>query len=153
MAALAVWAKAPDFTLKTNAGDTLRLQDLLQNHRHVVLAFYPAAWSPPCGDEVAVFQEALGELRALGAGIVGLSVDNTWSNQAWAEAKGITFPLLSDFHPKGAVAEQYGVLREDGITERALFLVDAEGTIRYSYVSPILENPGAAGVLEALRGL
>jgi len=153
MAALAVGAKAPDFSLKTNAGDTLQLQDLLKQHRYVVLAFYPAAWSPVCGDEVAVFQEVLGELQALGAGIVGISVDNTWSTEAWADAKGISFPLLSDFHPKGAVAKKYGVMREDGITERALFIVDADGIIRYSFVSPILENPGAAGVLEALRGM
>ncbi len=155
MAALEVGTKAPDFELKAAQGDNVRLSDLLAEGRYVILAFYPAAWSPTCGDEMTLFQEFLNEFEALNAKLVGISVDNVWAVQAWAESKGITFPLLCDFHTKGAVAEQYGVMRDDGVTERALFVVDPEGTIRYSYVSPITENPGVDclfDVLEELEG-
>ena len=155
MAALEVGTKAPDFELKAAQGDNVRLSDLLAEDRYVILAFYPAAWSPTCGDEMTLFQEFLDEFEALNAKLVGISVDNVWAVQAWAESKGITFPLLCDFHTKGAVAEQYGVMRDDGVTERALFVVDPEGTIRYSYVSPITENPGVDclfDVLEELEG-
>ena len=129
------------------------LSDLLEEGKYVIMAFYPAAWSPTCGDEMALFQEFLDEFERLNAKLVGISVDNVWAVQAWAENKGITFPLLCDFHPKGAVAEQYGVMRDDGVSERALFIVDAEGTVQYSYVSPIAENPGVDRLFEALESL
>jgi len=151
MPALQVGSKAPDFELQGTGDRAVRLSDLLREGKYVILAFFPAAWSPVCGDEMSIFQEALDEFERLGAKIVGISVDNTWSSQAWARSKGITFPLLSDFHPKGAVANKYGVLRDDGIAERALFIVDTQGVIRYSYVSPILESPGADRLLDALE--
>ena len=151
MAALEVGTKAPDFELKAAQGDNVRLSDLRGEGKYVILAFYPAAWSPVCGDEMTLFQEFLDEFEALNAKLVGISVDNVWAVQAWAESKGITFPLLCDFHPKGAVAEQYGVMRDDGVTERALFVADPEGTIRYSYVSPIAENPGVDRLFDVLE--
>jgi len=151
MPALEVGAKAPDFELTDTEGKKVHLYDVLKEGKPVILAFYPAAFSPVCGDEMSLFQETLGEFERLGARIVGISVDNYWSVAAFAKAKGIKYPLLSDFHPKGAVARKYGVMRDDGIAERALFIIDPGGTVRYSYVSPILENPGADRLLEALE--
>jgi peroxiredoxin (alkyl hydroperoxide reductase subunit C) len=100
---------------------------------------------------MTLFQETRDEFARLGADLVGISEDNFFSIRAWAEAKGITFLLLSDFNPKGEAAREYGVLREDGMAERALFIIDAKGIIRYSYVSPIKENPGADRLLEVLE--
>ena len=153
MAALETGSKAPDFELPTTDKGTLKLSEALQEGNYLILAFYPAAFSPVCGDELAMLQEFSGDLGKLNAAPVGISVDNAWSNSAFAESKGIAFPLLSDFHPKGAVATLYGVMREDGITERALFIVDPEGTIRYSYVSPLRENPGVDRLFDALEEL
>jgi peroxiredoxin len=153
MAALPVGEKAPDFELKDTQGSPVRLSDLLKDGKPVILAFYPAAFSPVCGDEMSLYQEVRDEFERLNAKIVGISVDNYWSVAAFAKAKGITFPLLSDFHPKGAVAQKYGVMRDDGIAERALFIIDPQGIIRYSYVSPILQNPGADRLLDELEKL
>ena len=153
MTVLAVGAKAPNFELKATGGEMVSLSELLSAHKYLVMVFYPAAWSPVCGDEMALFQEFLDEFERHGAGAVGISVDNIWSIEAWAESKGISFPLLSDFQPKGAVAANYGVMRDDGLSERALFIVDAAGVVRYSYVSPLTENPGVDGVLEALESI
>lgn len=151
MAPLPVGEKAPGFELKDTEGNPVRLSDLLKDGKPVILAFYPAAFSPPCSDELSLFQETLGEFERLNAKLIGISVDNYWAAAAFAKAKGITFPLLSDFHPKGAVAQKYGVMRDDGIAERALFIIDPKGIIRYSYVSPILENPGADRLLDELE--
>ncbi len=153
MTALESGSRAPDFELKTAQGDIFRLADLLKQGKYVILVFYPAAWSATCGDQMTLLQEFLDDLQRLNAELVGISVDNTWAVQAWAEAKGITFSLLCDFHPKGTVAEQYGVMRDDGVTERALFIVDAEGVIQYSYVSPIAENPGVDRLFDVLERL
>jgi len=153
MTALQSGSRAPDFELKSARGDIVELSDFLEEGKYVVLAFYPAAWSPTCGDEMTLFQEFLDEFERLNAKLVGISVDNVWGVQAWAENKGITFPLLCDFHPKGTMAELYGVMRDDGVSERALFIVDPEGIIQYSYVSPIAENPGVDRLFEALERL
>jgi peroxiredoxin len=151
MPALAVGAQAPDFELKGTANRTIRLSEVLKQGKAVVLAFFPAAWSPTCGDEMTLFQEVQGEIARLGAQMLGISVDNVWTLDAWAEFKGLTFPLLSDFHPQGAVGEQYGIRMENGTNGRALFVVDAGGALRYSYLSPPAKNPGVDGVLEALE--
>jgi peroxiredoxin len=120
----------------------------------VILLFYPADWSPVCGDEVALVNEVLPEFQRHGAELLGISVDGVWCHRAFKEARHLRFPLLADFEPKGAVARAYGVYREkDGISERALFVIDAEGIIRWSYLSPIGVNPGADGVLTALEAL
>jgi peroxiredoxin len=143
---------APDFTLPQAPGARLRLADLLG--RPVILLFYPADWSPVCGDEVALFNEVLPEFQRHGAELLGISVDGVWCHRAFAEARHLRFPLLADFEPKGGVARSYGVYRaQDGLSERALFLVDADGVIRWSYLSPIGVNPGADGVLTALEAL
>jgi peroxiredoxin len=122
--------------------------------RAVILAFYPADWSPVCGDQLAVYNELLPEFRRQEAELVGISVDGVWCHEAYARARHLHFPLLSDFHPKGQVARSYGAYREnDGVCERALFVIDRNGVIAWSYRSPIAVNPGADGILEALEGL
>ena len=143
---------APDFTLSSTPERTTSLREF--RNRVVILAFYPADWSPVCGDQMALYNEILPEFREYGAELLGISVDGVWCHKAFAEQRKLHFPLLADFEPKGAVARQYGVYRgADGITERALFVIDASGTIRWSYVSPIGVNPGADGILRALEAL
>jgi peroxiredoxin len=151
-APLVIGDPAPDFTLNSAPDQTLSLSEL--RGRPVVLVFYPADWSPVCGDQVALYNELLGEFSEYNAHIIGLSVDGVWCHAAFARDRKLQFPLLADFEPKGAVARRYGVFRTaDGICERALFVIDAEGIIRWQYVSPIGENPGADGILEALDRL
>ena len=150
--ALPAGAKAPDFTLHSTPDQFVSLSDF--DGQSVVLAFYPADWSPICGDEMALFNEVLPEFQNLGAELVGISVDGAWCHAAFARDRKLHFPLLADFEPKGAVAREYGVYRDgDGVSERALFVVDSTGIIHWSYVSPLGVNPGANGVLSALEDL
>jgi peroxiredoxin len=150
--ALTAGTAAPDFTLKSTPDQAVSLSDF--RGQPVALAFYPADWSPVCGDQMALYNEILPEFQNLGAELVGISVDGVWCHTAFARDRKLRFPLLSDFEPKGAVARAYGVFREgDGVTERALFVIDGEGNIQWSYVSPIGVNPGAAGILTALEAL
>jgi peroxiredoxin len=150
--ALEVGTEAPDFRLPSTPDQTVSLHEF--RGRPVVLVFYPADWSPVCGDQTALYNELLPEFHRFGAEILGISVDGPWCHVAFAHDRKLRFPLLSDFEPKGAVARQYGVYRsEDGFSERALFVIDAEGIIRWNYVSPVGVNPGAEGILGALEGL
>jgi peroxiredoxin len=143
---------APDFTLPSGPGETVSLRDF--RGRPVILAFYPADWSPVCGDQLALYNEVFPEFQRYGAELLGVSVDGVWCHKAYAENRKLHFSLLADFEPKGAVARAYGVYRDgDGITERALFVIAGDGTIRWSYVSPIDVNPGADGILQALDEL
>jgi peroxiredoxin len=143
---------APDFSLPSGPDSTLQLSTL--SGRPVILVFYPADWSPVCGDELALFNELLDEFRRYDAELLGISVDGIWCHQAYRDARHLAFPLLADFEPKGAVARAYGVYRDqDGTAERALFVLDTGGVIRWSYVSPVGVNPGADGILSALEAL
>src|SRR5215471_725741 len=131
---------APAFTLHTTPDQTVSLSDFLG--QPVILAFYPADWSPVCGDQMALYNEILPEFTRKGAELLGISVDGVWCHVAFAHERKLRFPLLADFEPKGAVARQYGVYRADeGTSERALFVIDPGGVIRWSYVSPIGVNP------------
>ncbi|MFL5546378.1 MAG: peroxiredoxin [Gemmatimonadales bacterium] len=144
--------RAPDFSLASGPDTELRLSDL-RGHP-VILVFYPADWSPVCGDELSLFNEILPEFHRHDAEVLGISVDGVWCHKAYAEARHLRFPLLADFEPKGAVSRTYGAYRaRDGFAERALFLLDRDGVIRWSYVSPVDVNPGADGILEALEAL
>lgn len=146
---VAAGTMAPPFELASGPGETVRLSDF--RGRPVVLVFYPADWSPVCGDQVTQYAGASAEFAAHRAQVLGISVDGVWCHQAFREAKGLPFPLLADFEPKGAVARRYGVYREkDGISERALVVIDAEGMVRWSHVAPIGVNPGLAPILSAL---
>jgi len=143
---------APDFALNATPNQVLRLSEL--SGRPVILVFYPADWSPVCSDQVALYNEMLSEFHEYGAELVGISVDGVWCHAAFARDRKLHFPLLSDFEPKGAVSRLYGAYREeDGTSERALFVVDGEGIIRWSYCSPVSVNPGADGILNALESL
>jgi alkyl hydroperoxide reductase subunit AhpC len=116
--------------------------------------FYPADWSPVCGDELAVFNQVLPEFKKYNAQLLGISVDSAWSHVAYAQSRNLHFPLLSDYNPKGEVAAKYGVyLPKEGEAARALFVIDGKGVIRWSYVSPIGVSPGADGILNALEDL
>ena len=149
---LAPGAPAPDFTLKTTPDQTLTLSEL--RGRPVALVFYPADWSPVCNDELTVFNELLPEFERLDAVLLGISVDGAWCHNAFADARNFRFSLLSDFEPKGEVARRYGVYRaKEGVSERASFVIDAEGVITWREVSPVGINPGAGGVLAALEAM
>ena len=143
---------APDFTLASSPEQTVRLSQL--RGRPVVLVFYPADWSPVCGDQVALYNELLPEFEAFGAQLLGISVDGVWSHAAFAKERRLRFPLLADFEPKGAVARKFGAYQDSqGFCSRALVVIDAQGIVRWSYVSPIGVNPGADGILSALERL
>ena len=143
---------APDFTLQSNLDHPISLRDY-RGHP-VILAFYPADWSPVCTDQLAVYNEILPEFQRYDAAILGLSVDGKWCHRAFATDRHLDFPLLSDFEPKGAVSRHYrAYISGDGTSARALFVVDPEGKIHWSYLSPIAVNPGANGILAALEDL
>ncbi|AWH19657.1 peroxiredoxin [Stenotrophomonas sp. ZAC14D2_NAIMI4_7] len=143
---------APDFRLPATPDQTVTLAEL--RGRPVILAFYPADWSPVCGDQMALYNQLLPEFQRQGAQLIGISVDGVWCHAAFAEQRHLHFPLLADFEPKGAVARQFGAYREhDGVCERALFVIDAQGIVRWSYLSPLGINPGADGILDALSRL
>ena len=152
MAALASGTIAPNFTLQSTPDQRLSLAEL--RGRPVVLVFYPADWSPVCGDQLGLYNELREEFAKSNALVVAISVDGVWCHAAFAKDSHLHFPLLADFEPKGEVARRFGVYREtDGFAERALFVLDEAGVIRWSYVSPVGINPGADGILSALEAL
>jgi peroxiredoxin len=149
---LTAGAIAPDFTLQSTPEKKVSLRDF--RGRPLILAFYPADWSPVCGDQMALYNEVLPEFRKLGAGLLGISVDSAWCHAAFANDRHLRFPLLADFEPKGEVARAFGVYDSvEGTSERALFVIDGAGIIHWSYVSPSYVNPGAEGILDALEDL
>jgi len=142
--------KAPDFDLHVTADQSLRLSSL--SGKPVVLIFYPADWSPVCGDEIALFNQARAIFERYHAQLIGISVDGAWCHTAYSQAHHVHFPLLADFEPKGAVSRSYGIYNDQsGTAGRALFLIDAEGIIQYASLSPDAINPGADGVLAKLK--
>jgi len=149
---LASGTSAPEFTLQSTPDQYVSLSDFLG--QPVVLAFYPADWSPVCGDQMSLYNEILSEFSRYNAAVIGISVDGIWCHVAFAHDRHLHFPLLADFEPKGEIARRYGVYRTHaGTSERALFVIDASGVIRWSHVSPVGVNPGADGILRALNGL
>jgi peroxiredoxin len=147
-----VGAPAPEFELHSTPDQTVRLSDF--RGRPVVVAFYPADWSPVCGDQVVLYNEMSAEFDESNAQLLGISVDGAWCHRAFAEARKLRFPLLADFEPKGEVSRRYGAYREkEGFSERALFVIDAGGVVRWHYLSPVGVNPGADGIFAALDAL
>lgn len=143
---------APVFTLPAGPGRQVSLEEF--RGRPVVLAFYPADWSPVCGDQMALYSALRPEWDRLGAEVVGISVDGPWCHVAFSEARNLSLTLLADFEPKGAVSRAYGAYdHREGTSQRALFVIDRDGLIRWSYVSPAEVNPGADGILEELETL
>jgi len=152
MTILSAGSVAPAFALPSTPGSQVSLAEF--RGQNVVLVFYPFDWSPVCGDQLALYNELLDDFTALKARILGISVDSVWCHAAFAAARKYRFPLLADFEPKGEVARAYGAFAgAEGAAERALFVIDAAGRIRWSYLSPMDVNPGADGILAALESL
>jgi peroxiredoxin len=149
---LAVGTKAPDFKLHSTPDQEVSLSDF--GGRPVVLVFYPADFSPVCGDQVALYNEMRDEFAETNAQLLGISVDGAWCHLAFTKDRNLHFPLLSDFEPKGEVSKKYGAYHDDiGESSRSLFVIDAGGVIRWSHLSPDGVNPGADGILKALDAL
>ena len=144
--------QAPDFSLNTTPDQKLSLSQL--KGKRVILAFYPADWSPVCSDQMALYNEMLKIFQKHNAQLLGISVDSKWCHLAFAQDRKLHFPLLADFEPKGEVSRLYDVYdNEEGECKRALFVIDEEGIIRWSYLSPVGMNPGADGIMVALNEL
>lgn len=149
---LGAGTKAPDFSLHSTPDQTVSLSEF--RGRPVVLAFYPADWSPVCTDQLSLYNQILPEFQRFNAEIFGISVDGTWSHIAFSKDRNLKFSLLSDFEPKGKVAALYGAYSsKTGEAERALFVIDHNGKVIWSYLSPDGVNPGADGILDALEKL
>jgi peroxiredoxin (alkyl hydroperoxide reductase subunit C) len=148
---IAAGQPAPDFTLFDQDGNQVSLAGL--RGKTVVLVFYPLDFSPVCTDQLSVYQEVLGELEQRGVTLLGISVDSAFSHKAFQEKLGIGIPLLADFHPKGAVASDYGVyIDERGHNQRALVMVGPDGVVQWAHQSPTpLEIPPATLIFEALE--
>jgi peroxiredoxin len=143
---------APGFSLLATPDQRLSLDEL--RGRVVILAFYPGDWSPVCGDQMALYNEVLPTFSTAGAELIGISVDSAWCHQAFSQDRKLQFCLLSDFEPKGAVSRSYGAYDDQlGTSKRALFVIDKQGVIVWSFLSPIAINPGADGILDALERL
>jgi len=141
---------APDFELPSLSGKKVRLSDY-RGKKNIVLSFVPAAWTPVCSDQWPGYNIAQGLFDEQDAVLIGISVDNLPSQYAWSEAMNtITFPILSDFWPHGAVSDMYGVLRTDGVSERALFIIDKKGVLRFIDVHNINERPDLGVLLQEL---
>jgi peroxiredoxin len=128
---------APDFTLQTEDGSKLTLEEL--KGRTTVLVFFPFAFSPVCTDQFSVYHEVLDEFEARGAKLYGVSCDATWSLKAFREKLGVSIPMLSDFEPKGETCRAFGVYHPGGFAHRALVIVDPAGIVKWSYEA---DNPG-----------
>jgi peroxiredoxin len=145
-------AVAPGIALPVGHGQIWRLQD--HRGQPVVVVFYPADWEPVSTDQLRCYNDVLPQVRSLGAALVGVSVDSTWCHHALIRDLGLRFRLLSDAHPRGAVARAYGVYSSrEGRTARALFVIDAAGVVCWGYLAPPEVNPGVDGLLTALERL
>jgi peroxiredoxin len=143
-------ATAPDFELSSTPDQKIRLSQLAG--KRVILAFYPADWSPVCSDQMALYNESLKFFDRYNAELLGISVDSKWCHAAFSADRKLHFPLLADFEPKGAVARLYGAYDyTEGECQRALFVLDEQHIIQWSYLSPADVNPGADGILDALE--
>ncbi len=149
---LSIGTKAPEFELNSTPDQKLKLSELLG--KNVIMAFYPADWSPVCSDQMALYNEMLKLFTKHNAQLIGISVDSKWSHLAFNQSRKLHFPLLADFEPKGKVAKLYNVYDEvEGESMRALYVLDDKGVIRWNYLSPVGINPGADGILDALEKL
>jgi peroxiredoxin len=149
---LAPGMPAPDFTLFGSLTETVSLSTL--RGAPVILAFYPADFSPVCSDQMSLYEVVRPEFDRYQAALLALSVDGVWCHRAFAHERHIQFPLLSDFEPKGETARRYGAYNiSEGTAERALFVLDHAGSVAWNYLSPAGVNPGADGILNALDAL
>ena len=149
--ALKAGERAPDFELSSHRGGKVRLSGF-HGEQHVVLAFHPLAFTPVCASQMCAYETDLGRFQRAGAAVLGVSIDTLPAKAAWAKTLGpISYDMLSDFNPHGAVAQKYGVYREkDGFSERAVFVIDKQGTIAWSKVYDIPQQPDNAEIFAAL---
>ena len=149
---LAPGTKAPDFELFSGIDEKVSLYQF--QGKRVVLVFYPADWSPVCGDQLVIYNEILDIFSRYNAVVLGISVDGKWCHSSYREQRNLGFPLLADFEPKGAVAKTFGVYDDEkGTSKRGLYVIDENSIVRWNYISPIDKNPGADGILSALEKL
>ena len=149
MTVLPAGSEVPSFSLATEGGKTFTEKDL--EGKTTVFVFYPFAFSPVCTDQLQLYEEVLGELRERGAELYAVSCDATYSQTAFREKLGVTIPQLSDFEPKGATCEAFGVLHAGGFPERALVVVGPDGVVRWSYQAPSpAELPGVGLLFDGL---
>lgn len=150
---LKVGDKAPDFTLPAVSGEQVSLSQYL-GKKNVVISFVPAAWTPVCSDQWPGYNLVKDIFDKYDAILLGITVDNTPTLYAWTIPMGkLWFSVLSDFWPHGAVAEKYGVLRTNGVSERALFIIDKKGIIRYIDVHDINKRPPLESLVRELEKL
>jgi peroxiredoxin len=144
---------APEFTLPNHRGEPVSLSDF--RGRKVMLVFYPADFSPVCSDQLSIYQEVLDEIDDAGVQLLGISVDSSWTHNAFRKQLGLDIPLLADFHPKGEVSRSYGAYIDDyGTSNRSLVLIDEEGVVRWVHESPSpIEIPGANLIFDALEAV
>jgi len=148
---LPIGSTAPDFELNNQHRRPVRLSDF-RGKRNVVVAFHPLSFTPVCGVQMQTYEKNLPRLDALGAHVLGISVDSDATKKGWSDSLGgISYDLLSDFHPKGKVASEYGVMRDDGISERAVFVVDKRGVIVWAKQYGIPEQPDLGELVEQLQ--
>lgn len=151
--ALKVGDFAPDFELASHRGDQIRLSHF-RGQKRVILAFHPLAWTPVCTNQMTSYENDYGWFTEYDTHVLGVSVDAVPSKIAWVKSLGgVSFDLLSDFHPQGAVAAAYGVARDDGISERAVFVVDKEGAVAFAKVYDIPTLPDNAEVKAVIERL
>lgn len=150
---IALSSQAPDFALLSHSDRTVRLSDF-RGKKHVVLAFHVLAFTPVCAVQMQTYERARDRFDALDTVVFGISVDAAPAKKAWAESLGgISFEMLSDFHPHGAVASAYGVMRTDGISERAIVVVDKQGKVAWTKKYDIPEQPDLNELIGALERL
>ncbi len=144
---------APDFTLSNTQNEKVTLSDF-QGKKNVVLAFFPYAFSGTCSVQMPSYEADLERFNSYDTQVIGISADGRPSLAAWAKQYNLTFPLLADYFPHAAVAQKYGVLHDLGMPERALFVIDKEGKIRWIHVHrPLAEAPDNEELFDVLRQL
>jgi peroxiredoxin len=149
LSVIAAGTPVPEFSLRTEDGETFTREDLLGTTS--VLVFYPFAFSPVCNDQLTLYEEVLDEFSARGATLYAISTDAHWSQAAFKEKLGSSIRQLSDFEPKGATARAFGVLNDGGFTQRALVIVDPDGVVKWSYQAPSPGDlPGANLIFDGL---
>ncbi len=145
--------RAPDFTLPSLSGETISLSQF-KGKKHVVISFVPAAWTPVCSDQWPGYNIAKDFFDQNSAILLGITVDNIPTLFAWTNQMGkLWFPVLSDFWPHGKVADMFGVLRSDGVSERAILVIDKAGILRYAHVTDINKRPDLKDIADALTVL
>ncbi len=148
-----VGEKVPAFTLPSVSGEKISLNQF-KGKKHVVISFVPAAWTPICSDQWPGYNIVKDIFDKNNAILLGVTVDNIPTLFAWTKQMGkLWFPVLSDFWPHGKVAKMFGVLRSDGVTERALLVIDKEGILRYAHVEDINKRPNLKTLVEELEKL